>query len=147
MGLSKLILYSLFCTTKFLIGIGLLASAKISFLEGMFFALIGGFAGVFFYLFALEFILQKISPKKTAKQFKMSKRGRFMIKVRQKGGLLGVAALTPLILSIPVGIALSITLGASKNRILIFHICSVAAWALLILGAKFVFGFNFADNF
>ena len=52
-----------------------------------------------------------------------------------------------LILSIPIGVALSISLGSTKRRILIFHITSVVFWTLLIFGIYYGLGFDLTEMF
>ncbi len=146
MNISKIILIFLISTSKFLIGIGMAVASNLSPIESFILVVSGGIFGVLFYLFLLELIVNFIAKKTTNVKIKVNGWRRFMIKLKQKGGLFGIAALTPLILSIPVGIALSISLGSSRRRILLFHIASVLIWSLIIIGAKYLFNFDVTKN-
>jgi hypothetical protein len=142
MGLGQFIIIFLLSTSKFLLGVIGAMAADITWLEAVSITTFGGIFGVVFYLFTFEYIIAIIQKRAKNIKIKFSKWRRFMIHLKQKGGLLGIALLTPLILSIPLGIALSISLGSSKKRILIFHCLSILGWSLLIFTLKFNFGFD-----
>jgi hypothetical protein len=140
MNLAKIISIFLLSSTKFLLGVGAVLLTDYSFGKAFSVIAIGGIAGVIFYLFLFNLIVkftQKRGPK-----IKFSKWRRFMIHLKQKGGLLGIAALTPIILSIPLGIALSISLQAKKRNILLTHCISIVFWSVTLLGVKHYLGYD-----
>lgn len=130
----------LLSSTKFLLGIGAVYLTNFSFVEAVIFTSIGGILGVLFYLFLFHQII-KFTQKKGPK-IKFSKWRRFMIRIKQKGGLWGVAALTPILLSIPLGIALSLSLQVNKKNIALAHIICVLFWSLALIGLKYQLGYS-----
>lgn len=56
---------------------------------------------------------------------------RFGVKIRQKFGLVGIAFLTPILFTPPVGAALSIAFRYDKKAILLQMLISAAAWAVV----------------
>ncbi len=136
----------LLSTTKFLLGIAGALALDIPWIDAFLITSFGGISGVIFYLFVMKLIVRFIEKRAQKVKIKFNKWRRFLIALKQRGGLLGIAILTPLILSIPVGIALSVSLGSSKRRILIFHISSVLIWSLLIFIVKFGMGYDLPET-
>jgi hypothetical protein len=83
---------------------------------------------------ALNLSLPKFIP---ARRF--TKRNRFMIRMVRKYGLFGIALLTPVVLSIPVGTFLA-TRYYSANRFLVLYLsASVLFWSLFMSSAISLF--------
>lgn len=59
-------------------------------------------------------------------------RSRRIVKVWRSYGLMGVAALTPVIFSIPVGTFILTRLEKNRNKILLYMFVSITAWSLLL---------------
>lgn len=57
---------------------------------------------------------------------------RRMVRIWKKYGLLGLAALTPVIFSIPIGTFFMIRVEKNKNRIILFMLISITCWSLII---------------
>jgi hypothetical protein len=58
-----------------------------------------------------------------------------MVKLSRKYGLLGLAALTPILLSIPLGIFIITRLESSRSKILLYMFISVTCWSIIITSA------------
>lgn len=140
MNIAKALSIFLLSSTKFLLGIGAVFLTDLSFAMAAAITIFGGIAGVFFYLFLLQFIVKYMKAKAT--KVKFSRWRRFMINIKQKGGLLGIAAITPILLSIPLGIALSISLGVEKRNILLTHCFFIVFWSFALLGLKYGLGYE-----
>jgi len=129
----------LWSSSKFLVGTGM-ALAFLSPIEGFFWCLIGGVSGCFIWIFGgnkLLFLLGKYLHKgKKGRIF--SKKNRFLVKLRTKGGLWLVALLTPLVLSIPVGCLFANTFEPNPYRVFRIQSASVLFWSLVIFGFKAV---------
>lgn len=145
-AIGEIISIFLLSTTKFLLGIVGALALNVSWLEAVLVTASGGAFGVIFYLFLFKFIINFISKRTKNIKIKFNRWRRFLIALKQKGGLFRIALLTPLILSIPIGIALSISLGSTKRRILIFHISSVVLWSLLIFTIKYGLGYDVTET-
>jgi hypothetical protein len=74
-----------------------------------------------------EYIENPVPPKKI-----FSKRSRRMVKIWKRYGLVGLAALTPVIFSIPIGTFFMTRLEKNKNRIFFFMFISITCWSLFI---------------
>jgi hypothetical protein len=85
----------------------------------------------------------KAFPNQFGKRFTSS--NRFLVRVKQRFGLGGIAALTPIILSIPVGVLFALSLTHDKKKIMISMIISVLFWATVLFLPYFLFNINIID--
>lgn len=79
--------------------------------------IIGGIIGIvlFTYLggYMQDYLVKKF-PKRFGRRFTSS--NRFLVRIKQKFGLGGIAALTPIVLSIPVGVLFALALTHDKRK-------------------------------
>ncbi|HEY8937053.1 MAG TPA: hypothetical protein VIM65_17620 [Cyclobacteriaceae bacterium] len=80
-------------------------------------------------------VLSKFSRKS---KFHISNK-RF-VTIWKKYGLVGVAILTPLILTPIGGTILAISSGSPKDKIIVYMFISAAAWSLIFSGTIYIFG-------
>ncbi len=64
-----------------------------------------------------------------------SARSRKMVKLWRKYGLIGMAALTPMLFSIPLGIFFMTRFEKSKRKIILYMFISITAWSLILTSA------------
>lgn len=74
-----------------------------------------------------EYVEQDRPPKKI-----FNKRNRKIVGIWKKYGLVGIAFLTPVILSIPVGTLIANSLVPDKKKIMVYMFFSVLFWAISI---------------
>jgi len=74
-----------------------------------------------------EYVEQNMPPKKI-----FTKRNRKIVVVWKKYGLVGIAFLTPVILSIPIGTLIANSLVPDKKKIMVYMFFSVLFWAIFI---------------
>lgn len=121
-----------------LVGLPLAAAMKFSFLKTL---LVAGGAGVtgsvvFSYLSEelLEWwhkFLDKFFPgRKRAKRF--SRTTRFLVKVKKYFGIIGIAAVSPLFLSIPLGSFFAIRFFGERQKTVVYMSISSLAWTVLL---------------
>jgi hypothetical protein len=92
-------------------------------------------AFAYFGEFIRERVLKKIfNPKK------FSDRNRKYAWVWRKYGLVGIALLTPVLLTPVGGTLLAISFGAPKNKLIIYMFVSASAWALILTVTVYFFG-------
>jgi hypothetical protein len=136
----------LMSTTKFFAGLVMaLVSNDMGVIPSYLTTVGGGIIGVFAFTYFGDYIAQWFSrffPNK--KKVIFSKKSRFLVKFRRSFGLPGVAILTPL-LSIPIGIVLSLSLTKNKMQIVLFMGISFALWANALLLPKYIFGLNLLE--
>lgn len=108
--------------------------------------IIGGIIGIviFTYLgsFIQEFFIRKY-PNQFGKKFTRS--NRFLVRIKQRFGLGGIAVLTPIVLSIPVGVLFALTLTHDKRKIMISMLVSMFFWATLLFLPYYLFNINLIE--
>lgn len=104
---------------------------------------IGGIIGIVVFTYLGTFIqdyLAKRFPRQFGRRF--TKSTRMLVKVKQRFGLNGVAALTPIVLSIPVGVMFALSLTHDKKKIMISMIMSILFWATILFLPYYLFDIN-----
>jgi len=105
--------------------------------------LAGGIIGVIVFTYLgskISVWLIKKWPNKYGKRF--SKRNRMLVRVKRTFGLGGIAFLTPIFLSIPVGVMFCLSITSNRRRILWNMIAACVFWGLVMFVPYFAFGFN-----
>lgn len=93
--------------------------------------LIGGLIGIVIFT-QIGYDLEKWLVKKFPKLFKkFTFKNRILVKLRRSWGILGISFLTPILLGIPVGVALCLTLTTDKRKIIRPMALSLVCWTLL----------------
>ncbi len=101
---------------------------KLSWIETAICSVLGMMLTVSLIVFSGDFI-RKIFRKDKPKKF--TKMTRYGVKIRQKFGLAGIAFLTPILFTPPVGAALSVAFRYDKRAILLQMLISAMAWAVV----------------
>ena len=101
---------------------------KLSWIETAICSVVGMMITVFLIVFSGDFIRNRFYKDKPKKFTKMT---RYGVKIRQKFGLAGIAFLTPLLFTPPVGAALSMAFRYDKKAILLQMFISAVAWAIV----------------
>ncbi len=134
----------LLCGTKFLMGLGLTFIYDYTFIETMMVSILGGMLGVIFFTYAgqgVNKLWYHYFPKKDDK-VKFSRFKRFLVRLRKKYGLMGIAFLTPIILTVPVGAVIASSLVKDKRRIFTPMLVSLIFWTFLFGGVYHVLGID-----
>lgn len=134
-SILQLLLLLLFSATKFLFAAGyLLTNQGYEYLHTVLILLIGGTIGVFVFTFFSEWLNQIIDklfkPKKKKKTF--TKKNRIIVKIKSKYGLYGIALLTPVFFSIPIGCFLAARFYHSHKKNITVLLGAVLFWSLLL---------------
>jgi hypothetical protein len=61
-----------------------------------------------------------------------TRRNRKMVQIWRKYGLIGLAALTPVLFSIPIGTFFMTRLAKKKRKIMLYMFISICSWSILI---------------
>jgi len=122
--------------SKFAVAVGLLISPATNFtyLQSVSMLIAGGFSGiVFFYYFSnwINKMIGKFFQKKKKKQV-FSKKVRRFIHIKNKYGLIGIALITPVVISIPVGSFIASRFFSKNKFTLLFMLSGVVFWALTL---------------
>jgi hypothetical protein len=76
---------------------------------------------------------------------KFSDRNRKFVRIWRKYGLVGVAALTPLLLTPIGGTLLAVSFGTPRNRLILAMFVSASAWSVIFTTIIYFFGNVFPD--
>lgn len=111
------------------------ASYDYTYLEAFTYTAIGGILGVAFFIFlsktAQNFFSYIFPKKKKKKKRKFTKFSRFIVRVKQRFGLAGIAFITPWFLTVPVGTMISCGLYRDKRKVFIYQSASILIWSLI----------------
>lgn len=143
--LLKILTVLFWSAIKYIVGISFAIGFGFNQIEILLYTVLGGMMGVVVYLYLWEFILHtyyKYFPKKI-KPIKFSKWKRRLVVFIRKYEVWGVALLTPIILTPPVGTILASTIETNKWRIKLIMFFSFCFWTLLILGLKLLYRIDF----
>lgn len=145
--LSSLILIS---AIKFFLAPGTIALKGYNFWETIIISTIGGIVGVlFFYYFGvwatkqykklknkINFLLFGQIVRKKKKVFTKSR--RIQVKIRKKYGIIGIAVLTPIFLSIPIGSIIAARYFSRNKLTVIYLLLAVIFWSFTLTSFIFV---------
>jgi hypothetical protein len=143
--LLKMLTVILWSAVKYIVGIGFAIGFGYNLIETLLLTVGGGMLGVVVYLYLWTFILgiyHRYFPKKV-KPIKFSKNKRRLVTIIKKYEVWGIAFLTPMILTPPLGTILASTIEPNKWRIKLIMFISFCFWTLVILGAKLLFQYDF----
>ncbi len=150
---------------KFAFGPALSMGLGFSYFQTIIVTSIGGLAGVYFFYYVSEWILKlynnhislyfkntkKLRPEylkltKNTNPPKVKKSFTFLnktiVKTRSSFGIKGIAILTPVLLSIPLGTFLVNKYYGQNNKKLIYLSISVMIWSFIFSSLLFIFRFN-----
>ena len=112
----------------------LLPTTGYSYLEIVVTLILGGTTGVIvFYYFTswINTLINKLIPQRKEKRV-FTKGNRRFIKIKSKYGLIGIAALTPILLSIPLGCFLASRFYTGKKTTIPIMLAGIVFWAFVL---------------
>jgi len=129
---------------KYIFGLFTAMGLGFGFLEILLLNVGGGMFGVIVYLYLWDLIVKvyrKFVPVKRRREgLKVTKTSRWIVRIILKYELYGIAFLTPLILSVPLGTLIAIAIEKDKWRIKRFMFVAFLAWTLVLYGIYALFG-------
>ena len=118
---------------KFMIAIPLSAiKYDFNFIQTFLLSVAGGVIGVFVFSFLSDKIYKFIQKRSQNKIKKRSAKKTFAIITARKYGLIGIALLTPILFSIPIGTYLALYFFPAKRKTIPILITSVVGWSLVL---------------
>lgn len=109
--------------------------AKYSFFKSLVVTISGGIFGTFFFAYFSEWVNKKLaafSSKNKKPKKKFTHMNKIIVYVKKYFGLIGISIITPLILSIPLGVFLAIRYYKDKQKVISYIIVSIIAWAIIL---------------
>lgn len=124
------------CGTKFFLGVPALIYAGYSYWETILVSSAGGLSGFFvFYYFGelIKILFRKFFPgKKETEKKKFTRRNRFIVGLKGKYGLTGLAILTPVVFSIPLGSLLAARYFDEEKSTIPVMTAFVVIWSFVL---------------
>lgn len=136
----EIVIAVLFAAFKFSIAVPFFILAeKLSFWESVLFGIFSGTFGIVVFMFLSSGILSlwnwfKIKTglfKRKKPKKKFSKMKRRWVQMKWKFGLPGIAILTPILLSIPIGCFIAMRYYKNKKKVFLYLFLSVVFWSLI----------------
>jgi hypothetical protein len=137
----KVLTVLLWSSFKFVVGVSTAILFGFNQFEILVISISGGMLGVVVYLYLWELILKiyhKFYPKKN-KPIKFSKFKRKLVVFIRKYEVYGIAFLTPVLFSMPIGTILAASIEHNKWRIKLIMFGALCFWALVIISIKLLF--------
>jgi len=139
----QIILVWLLSTVKFVFGaVPLALGFGFSFFKTVVVTSTGGFVGVVVFVNLSAWTIKKVknvaekrAVKKAPKKI-FTRRNKIIVQVKRKFGLPGIALLTPLLLSIPLGCFLAVRYFEDKQRVTVYMFSSILFWSVAIASYK-----------
>lgn len=132
------ILFFLFATLKFAVAVPFfILQEKLDFWEALLFGVSSGIFGIFLFMYlsskfiiALAWMRNKLGLKPKKKKRVFTKKNRIIVKIKSKYGLAGIAFLSPIAISLPVGCFLGVHFYKNKRKVFIYMLGGVILWSL-----------------
>lgn len=148
--IAKYTAVALTSAVKYIVGVITAVTTGLNFVETLICTVGGGMLGVIVYLYLWELIVKvyrRFFPKKRTEGIKINNTKRWIVKIVVKYELYGIAFLTPLLLSVPIGVMMAAALEENKWRIKRYMFFSFLGWTLLIYAISTLFGVRVEEVF
>ena len=135
----KIITIFLLTMFKFIAGPTLGYAAGLSYLISVWITFSGMMSSVFVFTFLGELLRERFIKRYFAPRRVFTKRSRRFVKVWNKFGVIGVALLTPIILT-PIGGTIMLTsTGTKRRKIILYMTISAFFWSFVITALVYLF--------
>ena len=107
---------------------------KFNFFQSLLFTVIGGVIGVLVFVLLSEQILvlfRRYFVKKDKVRKVFTWKNKLIVKTVRSFGLFGLAAITPAVLSIPLGVFLAVRYFSNRKQIITYFSISVICWSVI----------------
>jgi ABC-type antimicrobial peptide transport system permease subunit len=143
----QILLVVILSATKFLTAPITSLNIGFGYLETLLITSVGGLIGVTFFFYLSSIIMKliaKMSEKNATKKTPKPKRkftwkNKLIVHVKREYGLIGLAALTPIILSIPVGTFLAARYFRDPRMVITYLSASVIVWSVIVSSVVIIF--------
>jgi hypothetical protein len=102
---------------------------------------------VFSFTYAGTWLRKKIIHRFFGKRKIFSQNSRKFVRIWKKYGLVGVALLTPVLLTPIGGTLLAVSSGSPREKIVIFMFVSASVWSIILSVAVYFLGNEFLPDF
>lgn len=137
----------LLSTVKFVLGgVPLALALGFSFFKTVVVTCTGGFVGVLIFVNLSGWIVNKLKAarekrdaQRTVKRKVFTRTNKVIVTVKRRFGLPGIALITPLLLSIPIGCFVAVRYFDNRQKIVMWMFLSLVFWAVSLSSYKLFF--------
>ena len=118
------------------------------FLNSVLITISGGMLGVWMFSVLHKYGTiwwQKAFPSRKKKVFTINKKKRLLVKIKNGYGLAGIAFLTPVFLTVPVGTMVANAFYKSKRKVYTYMFVAFSFWSVLFAGTYHYLGIDFSQ--
>ncbi len=145
--LLQILLIVILSATKFLTAPITSLNIGFGYLETLIITTLGGLVGVFFFFYlssAIMLLIAKLASqfskgKKPKKKKSFTWKNKMIVRIKRDYGLIGLAAITPTFLSIPVGTFLAARYFDDQKKVLTYLSASVIVWSVIVSSVVIIF--------
>lgn len=143
----QILLIVILSATKFLTAPITSLNIGFGYLETLVITTLGGLVGVFFFFYlssAIMLLIAKMASqfskgKKPKKKKSFTWKNKIIVRIKRDYGLIGLAAITPTFLSIPVGTFLAARYFDDQKKVLTYLSASVIVWSVIVSSVVIIF--------
>ena len=132
----------LWSSVKYALGAGIALYANIGLLPSISLTVGGGMLGIICFTYFGSKVRKFINNHTPHNKLRINKKTRMMVRVKNSFGLPGIAFLTPVLLSIPVGVLMATALTSNKQRIFSTMFISLLFWSSILFIPYYALGID-----
>jgi hypothetical protein len=137
----------LFSMVKFILGPTLGFAAGLHFFTTMFVTVGGMMTVVSVFTYFGEWLKAKVFARFIKNRKRFTPRSRRFVRVWKKVGMIGIALLTPVVLTPLGGTLLAVSSGSSRQKIMFYMLVSASIWSLIFTSVIYFLGKEFLPEF
>lgn len=122
-------------------------AAKLNILTTILVTVAGMMTVVLAFAFFGDWLRKTILHRFFKNKKKFSERNRKLVVIWRKYGLVGVAALTPLLFTPIAGTLIAVSFGTPKDKLIIYMFISASVWSVVLTFIIYLFGNNVLPEF
>lgn len=147
-NIVKLVIGLIVCAFKF--GLGFIPTVQANgynFVESVLFGMASGLLGSAAFIYAGDYLNRLIDlignrirgnrPRKVRKKF--TKTNRRIVAIKSRYGLIGIALVSPILISIPVGAFIAVRYFHNKKKILLYMMGAITLWSIVLSAINLLF--------
>lgn len=144
---SKLVTIFLLSIVKYGFGLFTAINLDTGIIPSIIANLAGGAIGLLLFINFGEWITRKYYEIKYRNRpyHRFNSWNKFLLKVRKNMGLVGIAFLSPILLTLPVGVMLALQITANKRKIFVYMFSACIIWSSIFFVLSYILDINLFD--